>query len=381
MKEENDFKEYPEKKTMNDETRLSFFERLKKKIIKKANKAMIGFSAHSIVYGAVNALVFVIYLLLTPFVHPWFYYLLGGWGIGLLCHFQYIRNTKKDKEQILPIKSLNPEQIAALRKLQKSESAFRQHRTAFASVIGYLFGINMITYSKFLWFLFPALGWGVGLAAHWAVYRARKKYLTDELTEIGLSWSDIKKHKGTQYTGHTAASNYREKHIEALQIRKELLEQLQNDRELTLHFGGEMETLLNTFTKQIDELIQQDNSLNDVLSKVSEEEVDKTLVSLKAKLNQTDDGYLKAEYGKAIKQYEGQKKSITELKNSKEVIYLRVNSAITLLKQMQIDMARMKNIAIVGEPPSLIQLREKSSEMSTYLDDLKQSYLELDMKE
>lgn len=341
---------------------------------------MVGFSAHAVVYGAVNALIFLLYLLLTPFIHPWFYYPLGAWGVGLLAHLQYIRNTKKDKEQILPIKNLNPEQIAALRKLQKSESAFKMHRTVYASFNAFFFGLNMITYPKFLFFLFPLVLWGVGIAVHWAAHRARKKYLTEELAEIGLSWTDIKKHKGTQYTGHTAASNYREKHIEALQIKKELLEQLQRDKDLELHFGGELETLLSTFTKQIDELIQRDSILNDVLSKVSEEEVDKVLVSLKAKLNQTDDGFLKAEYGKAISQYEGQKKSITDLKNSKEVIYLRVNSALTLLKQMQIDVARMKNIAIVGEPPSLTQLREKSSEISKYLDDLKQSYLELDVE-
>ena len=339
---------------------------------------MIGFSAHSIVYGAVNILVFLIYMLFTPFIHPWFYYLLGGWGIGLLSHFQYIRNTKKDKEQIMPIENLNSEQIAALRKLQKSESAFRQHRTAFASVVGYLFGINMITYPRFLWFVFPAITWGVGLAAHWAVYRAKKKYLTEDLSDAGLSWTDIKKHKGTQYTGHTAATEYRENFIEAVQIKNELLKQLEGDRDLQLHFGGELKTLLNRFTSQIDELIQRDSGLNEVLSKVSEEEVEKTLVSLKTKLNQTDDSFLKAEYQKTIRQYENQKKSITELKNSKEVIYLRVNSACTLLKQMQLDVARMKNIATVGEPPSLVQLKEKSVEISHYLDDLKKSYIELE---
>ncbi|MCW8965175.1 MAG: 2TM domain-containing protein [Candidatus Pacearchaeota archaeon] len=381
MKRDYNKEENQVMKMKNNDKNLSFFERLKKKIIRKANRAMIGFSAHAIVYGAVNVLVFILYLLLTPFVHPWFYYLLGGWGIGLLSHYQYIRNTKKDKEQILPIKDLNPEQIAALRRLQKSDSAFRQHRTAFVSVIGYLFGINMITYSKFLWFVFPALAWGVGLTAHWAVYRAKKKYLAEELTDAGLSWTDIKKHKGTQYTGHTATSEYKEKFIEAVQIKNDLLQQLEADRELQLHFGGELETLLNTFIKQIDELIQRDSGLNKVLTKVSEEEVEKALISLKVKLNQTDDSYLKAEYEKTINQYVKQKASITELKNAKEVIYLRVTSSYTLLKQMQLDVARMKNIATVGEPPSLTQLREKSSEISLYLEDLKQSYIELEAKE
>jgi len=371
---------YPAKKDEKSEIKLSFFERLKRKIIKKANKAKIGFSAHAVVYVTVNALVFLLYLLLTPFIHPWFYYVLAGWGIGFLSHLQYVRNTKKDKDQILPIKDMNPEQIAALRKMQKSDSAFRQHRTAYASVIGFLFGINMITYPKFLWFLIVAAAWGIGFSIHWAVHRAKKKYLAEELTEEGLSWTDIKSHKGTQYTGHTASSKYRENHIEAVKIKSELLDQMKNDRELQLHFGGEMETLLNKFTQQIDELIDRDNGLSDILNKVSEEEVDKALVSMKTKINQTDDSYLKAEYTKTISHYENQKKSIKDLKNSKEVIYLRVNSALTLLKQMQIDIARMKNIATVGEPPSLTQIREKSAEISQYLEDLKQSYSELDEK-
>lgn len=43
---------------------------------------------------------------------------------------------------------------------------FVQHVVPYVLVIGFLFIINMLTSPGFLWFLFPALGWGLGLAFH-----------------------------------------------------------------------------------------------------------------------------------------------------------------------------------------------------------------------
>lgn len=48
---------------------------------------------------------------------------------------------------------------------------FMQHLIPYVLVIGMLFVINIMTSPGFLWFLFPALGWGIGLAMHaWQVF-------------------------------------------------------------------------------------------------------------------------------------------------------------------------------------------------------------------
>lgn len=43
---------------------------------------------------------------------------------------------------------------------------FRQHLTAYGIVITFLFLINLFTGFDDLWFVYPALGWGIGIAFH-----------------------------------------------------------------------------------------------------------------------------------------------------------------------------------------------------------------------
>lgn len=52
--------------------------------------------------------------------------------------------------------------LARVRKLKR----FYLHVMQYVLVIAFLFAINLMTYPKFLWAVFPALGWGVGLMMH-----------------------------------------------------------------------------------------------------------------------------------------------------------------------------------------------------------------------
>ena len=54
---------------------------------------------------------------------------------------------------------LERQALARVRKLK----GFYLHGVQYVLVIALLFAINLMTYPKFLWAVFPALGWGVGL--------------------------------------------------------------------------------------------------------------------------------------------------------------------------------------------------------------------------
>lgn len=56
---------------------------------------------------------------------------------------------------------------------------------------------------------------------------------------------------------------------------------------------------------------------------------------------------------------------------------LRIRSAMNLLRQLQLDLARAKGVAL-SNTSSFELLREKSEELSAYLDDLGSGYTELD---
>ena len=43
---------------------------------------------------------------------------------------------------------------------------FKQHLVAYVCVNAFLFVINLLTAPDFWWFIFPLLGWGMGLAMH-----------------------------------------------------------------------------------------------------------------------------------------------------------------------------------------------------------------------
>lgn len=53
------------------------------------------------------------------------------------------------------------------KKRVKAKKAFYQHLMSYAIVNSFLFILNMITSPGYLWFVFPMLGWGVGLAFHY----------------------------------------------------------------------------------------------------------------------------------------------------------------------------------------------------------------------
>jgi hypothetical protein len=59
------------------------------------------------------------------------------------------------------------EDIQRAKKRVKAKKGFYQHLMSFVIVNMFLFALNMITYPFHWWFVYPLLGWGVGLAFHY----------------------------------------------------------------------------------------------------------------------------------------------------------------------------------------------------------------------
>ena len=55
----------------------------------------------------------------------------------------------------------------AAKKKVKEKKAFYYHLSTFIIVNLFLFGLNMLTSPFHYWFLYPLMGWGVGLASHY----------------------------------------------------------------------------------------------------------------------------------------------------------------------------------------------------------------------
>jgi hypothetical protein len=53
--------------------------------------------------------------------------------------------------------------------------AFRVHLGVYLAVQALLVVTWALTSAAFPWFVFPLLGWGIGLAAHYAVYSVKRR--------------------------------------------------------------------------------------------------------------------------------------------------------------------------------------------------------------
>ena len=69
--------------------------------------------------------------------------------------------------------------------------------------------------------------------------------------------------------------------------------------------------------------------------------------------------------------------SIRDIEANRELIELRLRSAMNLMKQLQLDLARAKGVSLTNEAPFAL-LRDKSEELSGYIGDLESGYDEID---
>lgn len=65
--------------------------------------------------------------------------------------------------------------------MTSSQRAFQIHATVWFAVNAFLAMIWLITGAGFPWFLIPAAGWGIGLAAHATAAYTGKVHVDDEL--------------------------------------------------------------------------------------------------------------------------------------------------------------------------------------------------------
>jgi hypothetical protein len=60
---------------------------------------------------------------------------------------------------------------------------FRSHVFAYAIVNAGLAAINLVTSPGYLWFVWPLIGWGIGLAAHAAAVYLDGEHIRDRMIE------------------------------------------------------------------------------------------------------------------------------------------------------------------------------------------------------
>jgi chromosome segregation ATPase len=227
----------------------------------------------------------------------------------------------------------------------------------------------MITSPGFPWFLFPAAGMGIGLVSGLANYSNQRRRARKALREA----QDRPAPAFVQAEAHAGEP---ELIREAERLRAAIREQISRLDSAHEHVGRDIPELLDNYVQQIRELHRRTEELDRIVAEVPMRELQDDRERLRKRIDETDQQKLRTEYERSIAEIDRQERSWQELRDQREILDLRSRSSINSLKQIHLDLARMK--AVPGLEESTSALRERSAELSRYLEDLRKGYSELD---
>lgn len=346
-----------------------------------ADKIGTSFRSHLGSFVGVNAMLFAIWLF-TGAHFPWFLIPLGGWGIGIATHYGAWRRKRREAAELNAAPVLSREHLRTFRELNKVRTGWGAHLWSNLAVIGFLFMLNMITSPGVPWFAIPAGAMAIGLFSHFPAFKGKETRLKRRLAELGIQLKDVFRRGGSRSPASAAESVRASADMplgqQAAIVKDAILAQLKTFDKKSQPLGEDFVPLLENYVNQIQELSEKDIELERIINEIPIHELERDLVQLNERRTKADDKRVIAEYDRSIEQIERQQRSFRELKNEKEMLQLRSNSALNSLKQMQIDLARMKSMSSQADAGALGLLKEKSSELSQYLEDLGEGYKEIE---
>ncbi|MCY4483146.1 MAG: 2TM domain-containing protein [Spirochaetaceae bacterium] len=343
----------------------------------RADNAKSALTVHGVTYAAVNLGLLLINLLTSP-GFLWFLFPVAAWGIGLLQHFTEGRVREREARDAATLPPLTKRALARVRRLFKVRRRLRHHLSTVAGLSAFLVGLNAFFPAEGPWAIFPILALGIPLAIHNAVARSRRKRLHRELAEEGMDIEAASADLAALAVDAPEALFADAPLLaEAAELREAILADLQDGGADADRWRTELQPELDTYTRQIGELLQTRHELERAGARVSAAEITEQLAVLNGKLDAATSAELRREYQTAVEQYEGQAKSLRDLQERIEMIDLRAKSAVLALRQLSLDIPRLRT-APAGEPAGLASLRDKSQELTRYLDDLRAGHRELD---
>lgn len=321
-------------------------------------------------YLAVNAGLFYIYTTFAPHA-LWAFIVAAAWGIGLVSNFvAAVRGGAKVREaEAMP--DLEGKELEAYKKLNRVRDSLAMH-TASTVTVPILLGIVNFCYpggSHFLWFLFPTVAMLISWLSHMGSYGPSKSRLQKAiLSGLGVEggWRNIFKDRKARAASLGA---YAALYEEAARAKDAILSEIRADAA----GNADLEPSLDAYVGQVKLLAQSANEIEKIVGAIPMADLAKDKAELAAKSASAASAGLKEEYQRSIMEIEKQEKSYAELRDQSEVIKLRLSSSVNQLKQMRIDMARLRAAGDDGSG-GLDELKKRTSELSLYLQDLHSGY-------
>lgn len=340
------------------------------KVERSAEKELAGARGHTVSFLGVNAMLFVIWAI-TGAGFPWFLIPLMGWGIGYITHRVEVKSRVEENRQVQEMKRPNLRKLELHHRLWKKRRGFRGHLASNIGVAILLGTINIITGGGFPWALIPIAGMGVGVFAHYGAWYNERRKLLAQL-------EDASSQAGPMLRAPHAPNQTLPAAAQAAELRDLIVEQIESLPVESAMFDSDFHRNLNAYVDQVTRLSNTRDELVAALSLIPIDNLDNDRAGLVSRRAEAPNTRLQAEYDKSIEQIDRQKQSYLELKSEQEMVDLKIGNAVNALRQLQIDVTRMKSMTPAEGEEVLENLRARTGDLSTYLNDLREGYEEIE---
>lgn len=353
----------------------SDFNRYRDRVEDKSRKTVGGFMGNLLSFVGVNALLWYINTRFAP-GFMWAAIVTAGWGTGVVSNFFAMLRGRAKIDELERMPALGGESLDAYKKLNRVRDSMAMHTASLLSVPALLFTINLLTSPGFLWAAIPSGIMALSFLGHLASYPVTKNGLVKKILRLegAPSWRELLAGGRERRNAAKAAGPYAGLYADAVAARDDIARAIKADKAYAAEFGKDMLPSLDRYVGQVKLLTQSINEIDELVAGIPLADLAKDKAEMQKKMGASDSSSLKAEYKRSIEEIERQEKASKELEDQREVLKLRLSSSVNSLKQLKLDMARMKALPQSSEHEAIEEIRRKASVMAGYLDDLKAGY-------
>ena len=353
----------------------SDFSRYRDRLEEKARSSSAGFAGNVLSFAGVNAVLWYINLQVAP-GFMWAPIVSAAWGTGVVSNFFAMIRGRSKAAEIDRMPELKPAELDVYRKINRVRDSMAMHVASTISVPVLLFVINTIVSPEFMWAFIPSGIMALSFLGHLFAYPGTLRGLQKKLQRmLGVdSWRDLIR-MGARRTAGKAAGQYSPIYDEVAAIRDDIVRDIKSGKASDA-VGKDMIPTLDKYVDQVKLLSQSVNEIDAIVATIPTDALRRDRQALEAKREAADSQALKNEYTRSIEEIQKQEKACKELETQREMLRLRLGSSANALKQLKLDMARIQTLPEAREHQAMEELRQKASELTGYLDDLKTGYQE-----
>lgn len=296
--------------------------------------------------------------------------------------------------------NMTPEQLYHYKK-NKIKADFRGHLTAYLMVHALLVFISLVSGSFWsLWFMYPAFGWGIGLASHYVSNKHKEKEIDilygNQGVDTSKKTSEVfgPNRKQQRQIGQASSSNgldnienyegvldepYASYVKEAHELSSSLLNQINDSKNVDENIIKEIRTSISHYTEKINFLAKKGYFLGKAIQYFEENDPEESKEYMQKELETKNlDISSKTEYENAMRMLDKQIESLIKLRTVADNIEAKMKTALITLRTLQLNFIRLQYVTEESASTAISSLNKKTEEIDEYIDLLSDSLKDID---